>query len=177
MPCCLGHWLQSFVLLKNGPPVPPASWAAPSGREGCSKAQGAAVAGAAPLLPLHLEGMRRITVLGPMANRTGALRSRGGLMTEAGRVPWFSDEAAPRTGWSADPLLVQSCCSAATMAGRPARWCRHTKPLRSVPRPMGWRLSCSLAQRSWGQVRASCGTSCCACLPAKAQTAGPACSV
>ncbi|PRW60118.1 glycosyl hydrolase isoform A [Chlorella sorokiniana] len=63
---------KSFVLLKNGPPVPPAGWAAPSGGsdEGCSKAQGAAVAAAAPLLPLRLQGLRRITVLGPMANRT-----------------------------------------------------------------------------------------------------------
>lgn len=43
--------LQSFVLLKND-----------------------AAAGAShPLLPLRLEGLRRISVIGPMANRTGEL--------------------------------------------------------------------------------------------------------
>lgn len=86
-------------------------------------------------------------------------------MNEAGRAPGISDEVTPRTGWPSDPLFLQSCCSAATMAGRQARWCRHTKSSRSVLRHTGWRLSCSRAQRSWGQVRASCGTSCRGWLP------------
>lgn len=73
-PAACHHLLQSFVLLKNDPPVPPKGWAAGSGHgSGCSEAQGAAVSAALPLLPLRLEGMKRITVLGPMANRTGEL--------------------------------------------------------------------------------------------------------
>ncbi|KAL4424088.1 hypothetical protein ABPG75_001389 [Micractinium tetrahymenae] len=72
---------KSIVLLKNSPP---AAAAATVGEETAGPTAGTAKAGeqaaraaldAAPLLPLRLGSLRRLAVIGPFANRSGALPS------------------------------------------------------------------------------------------------------
>jgi beta-glucosidase-like glycosyl hydrolase len=70
----------SMVLLKNDPPVP-AGGADGGAAEGSIGQAGSDAA--KPLLPLRLDQLRRLTVLGPLANRSGACCCCSGANTNA----------------------------------------------------------------------------------------------
>ena len=101
----------STVLLKNDPPAPHV----------------AAPLAATPLLPLRLGQLRRLAVLGPMANRSGEPGPEMCCSAPADRMVAFDSLVSPTLlpGMTAVPpdmtAVLQSTCWAATMDTPPGR--------------------------------------------------------
>lgn len=154
---CAPAALQSFVLLKNDPPSSAGGsaggGACSSGCGGAGGADGGAAPNAAPLLPLRLDGVKRITLVGPLANRTGAAGAARGLgLLDLGGVrqlPAGSSAAAASRWFQVSPPLgpthparAQSTCWAVTTADSQASWSRHTKRLPTASLAAEWTWAC-----------------------------------
>lgn len=117
---------KSFVLLKNEPPLDAPLAASGGGADGgCSQA-----ANRPGLLPLRLERLRRLTMLGPFANRTGA-----GAEASSSLAVHCSHSCTLSTAASCPLMHLQSPCWDLIMAGRPGRCTPPTTSSLSTWRP------------------------------------------